>query len=143
MVYYCLIQNLNEMKTKFLFFALSLLFAMPYVLHAEEIEIPLEEVIGITPLSGENPLDDPIQSPGVPTRPTDFRATINGHSLFILRLNSNIPSAHATVINTATGNIVVNQQFTTSLQSQISTSGLYVLRIQTATGAIFGNFVVQ
>ena len=131
------------MRIKIIALALSVLIAMPCILHAEEVEIQLMEVISMQPIGGDDPLDDPIQSPGVPIRPRDFRATINGHSLFILRLNSNIPSAHATVINTATGNIVVNQQFTTSLQSQISTPGLYVLRIQTATGAIFGNFVVQ
>lgn len=131
------------MKTKILALVLCALLAIPFVLHAEEVEIPLEEVIGITPLQGDNPLDDPGQSPGDPIRPRDFRATINGNHLSITRLNPNIPSAHAIVVNTSTGNIVLNQQFTSSLQSQISTSGLYVLRIQTATGTIFGNFVVQ
>ena len=131
------------MRIKIIALALSVLIAMPCILHAEEVEIQLFEVIGLTPLPGNDSLDDEGHMGNDPIRPRDFRATINGHSLFILRLNSNIPSALATVINTATGNIVLNQQFTTSLQSQISTPGLYVLRIQTATGAIFGNFVVQ
>lgn len=40
------------MKTKFFAFALSLLFAMPCVLCAEETEIQLTEVIGINVLPG-------------------------------------------------------------------------------------------
>ena len=103
------------MKTKFIALVLSLLIAMPCVVNAEEIEIQLMEVIGMTPLPGDDPLDDSNQSPGVPPRPRDFRATINGTSLSIQKLESAIPSAQATVVNAATGNIVVNQQFTSSM----------------------------
>ena len=131
------------MKTKFIVLALSILFAMPCVLHAEEVEIQLMEIIGMGVIPGDDPLDDPIQSPPVPTRPTDFRATINGHALSIDKLEPSIPSAHATVENAATGNIVLNQQFSSSLYEQIFASGTYILHIQTDGGALVGQFVVQ
>jgi hypothetical protein len=94
-------------------------------------------------MPGDNPLDDPIQNPGDPPRPTSFRATINGNTLAIQKLESTIPSAQATVVNASTGSIVVNQQFTTSYQGQISNAGVYVLHIQTEGGALVGQFVVQ
>lgn len=131
------------MRKCFLFVALSALLAMPCILRAEEVEIQLVEVVQMTPLPGDNPLDDPLQSPNDPPRPRDFRATINGTSLSIQKLENAIPSAQATVVNAATGNIVVNQQFTSSMQSQISNAGVYVLHIETASGALVGQFVVQ
>ena len=131
------------MKTKLLALVLSVLFAMPCVLHAEEIEIQLMEVITMSPLPGDDPLDNPDQYPDVPPRPRSFRATINGSSLSILKQDEAIPSAQAIVVNAATGSIVVNEQFTTTMSEQISTSGTYVLRIETAGGALVGQFVVQ
>ena len=131
------------MKNKILILALSLLLAMPCILRAEEVEIQLMEVIQMSPLPGDDPLDNPDQSPGVPTRPTSFRATINGNTLAIQKLESAIPSAQATVVNASTGNIVVNQQFTTTYQGQISNAGVYVLHIQTEGGALVGQFIVQ
>ena len=119
------------------------LLALACVLHAEEIEIQLEEVIQMTPLPGDNPLDDPEQSEPTPTRPRDFRATINGNTLSVSKENEDIPSAQAIVVNAATGSIVVNEQFTNSLLEQISAQGVYALRIETAGGALVGQFVVQ
>ena len=94
-------------------------------------------------LPGDNPLDDPYQSPTVPPRPGSFRATINGNALSITKREASIPSAQATVVNASTGSIVVNQQFTTSLSEQINTAGVYVLHIQTDGGALVGQFIVQ
>lgn len=131
------------MKKSLLALAVGALLAMPCVLHAEEIEIQLVEVIQMTPLPGDNPLDDPEQSEPTPTRPNDFRATINGNTLSVSKENEAILSAQATVVNVATGGVVVNQQFTTTLSEQISTSGVYALRIETAGGALVGQFVVQ
>lgn len=131
------------MKTKILALALSLLITMPCVLHAEEIEIQLMEVVQLIPLPGDDPLDGHSEEGTNPTRPTSFRATINGTSLSINRQDSNIPSAQATVVNAANGSIVLNQQFTSSLLSQIANSGMYILHIQTASGALVGQFVVQ
>ncbi|MBR0296113.1 MAG: T9SS type A sorting domain-containing protein [Paludibacteraceae bacterium] len=131
------------MKNVFIAFALGALLTMPCVLRAEEVVIPLFEVISMTPLQGENPLDDPEQSNPTPPRPTDFRATINGNAFAITRQNSNIPSAQAIVVNASAGNIVVNSNFTESLQQQIPNAGVYVLNIQTANGALTGQFMVQ
>ena len=116
---------------------------MPAILRAEEVEIQLMEVIQMTPLPGVDPLDDPEQSPGAPPRPRDFRATINGNSLSVSKENEDIPSAQATVVNASTGSIVVNEQFTNSLLEQISAQGVYALRIETAGGALVGQFIVQ
>jgi len=131
------------MKRKIFILALSALIAMPCVLRAEEIEITLMEVIQMNPLPGDDPLDDPEQSVPEPPRPTSFRATINGNSLSVLKLESAIPSAQATVVNASTGGVVVNQQFTNSLEAQITTSGVYSLRIETVGGALVGQFIVQ
>ena len=123
--------------------ALSLLLVMPCVLHAEETEIQLMEVVEMGAIEGDNPLDDPEQFPGEPPRPASFRATINGTSLSINKQEASIPSAQAIVVNASTGNVVLNQQFTSTLAHQIANSGIYVLRIQTANGALVGQFVVQ
>ena len=131
------------MTKKFLILALVALFTMPCVLRADEVEIQLMEVIGMGTLPGDNPLDDPGQSQGDPPRPYDFRATITGNSLSITNQSNSIPSAQAMVVNASTGGIVLNQQFTTSLLEQIAASGVYVLHIETANGALVGQFVVQ
>ncbi len=128
---------------KFFILALSVLFAMPCVLRADEVEIQLMEVIGMGTLPGDDPLDGPEQSGNDPTRPNDFRATISGNSLSITNQSNSIPSAQAMVVNASTGGIVLNQQFTTSLLEQIAASGVYVLHIETANGALVGQFVVQ
>ena len=131
------------MKKSLLALAVGALLAMPCVLHAEEIEIQLVEVIQMTPLPGYDPLDDPEQSEPTPTRPNDFRATINGNTLSVSKENEAIPSAQATVVNAATGGVVVHQQFTNTLSEQIATQGVYVLHIETAGGALVGQFIVQ
>ena len=131
------------MRKCFLFVALSALLAMHCILRAEEVEIQLEEVIQMTPLPGDDPLDGAEQSGTNPTRPNNFRATINGNTLSIEKREAAIPSAQAIVVNAATGGVVVNQQFTTTLSEQIATQGVYVLHIETAGGTLVGQFVVQ
>ena len=131
------------MRKCFLFVALSALLAMPCILRAQEVEIQLVEVIQMTPLPGEDPLDGNDHMIPTPTRPTDFRATINGNTLSIEKREAAIPSAQATVVNASTGGVVVNQQFTTTLSEQISAQGVYALRIETAGGALVGQFIVQ
>lgn len=134
------------MKKFLLALVLGAFLAVPCMLRAEEIEIELTQVISmggnlINP--GDDPLDDPDKETTVHPRPNNFRATINGNSLSIQKLESSIPSAQATVVNATTGGIVVNEQFTTTLTEQISNSGVYVLHIQTDGGALVGQFVVQ
>ena len=132
------------MRKNIFVFALSVLLTMPCVfLRAEEIEIQLMEVIQMGTLPGDDPLDGPSQSPDVPTRPRDFHATIDVNTLFITKEEESIPFAQAIVVNASTGGIVLNQQFTNSLQEQISNAGIYALRIETTGGALVGQFIVQ
>ena len=132
------------MKQKFLIVALSMmLLALPNLLRAEDVEIQLSEVVSMTPLPGDNPLDDANQTQVDPTRPRDFRATINGRALSISRQEASIPSAQAVVVNATTGNVVVNEVFTESMEEQIPNAGAYILNILTAGGALTGQFMVQ
>ena len=131
------------MKKVFFILALGALFAVPSILRAEEVEIQLFEVVSMTPLPGDNPLDDANQTQIDPTRPGDFRATINGRALSISRQEASIPSAQAVVVNATTGSVVVNEVFTESMQEQIPSAGAYILNILTAGGALTGQFMVQ
>lgn len=128
---------------KILSLALVALLTMPCVLHAEAIEIQLMEVIQMGTLPGDDPLDDPERSIPDPPRPTSFHATIDGNNLSITKEDETIPFAQAIVANASTGSLVLNQQFTNSLQEQISNAGVYVLHIETAGGALVGQFMVQ
>ena len=131
------------MKKNISILTLAVLLLLPTVLLAEETEIQLTEVIVTGVLPAYNPLDDCEPVGENPTRPTDFRATINGNSLTILKQDEAIPSAQAVVVNAATGSVVVNEQFTNALSEQIATPGVYVLRISTAGGALTGQFRVE
>lgn len=128
---------------KILSLAFVALLTMPCVLRAEAIEIQLMEVIQMGVIGGDDPLDGPDKEPIDPTRPTSFHATIDVNTLSITKEDENIPFAQAIVINASTGGIVLNQQFTNSLQEQISNAGIYALRIETAGGALVGQFIVQ
>ena len=128
---------------KILSLALVAFLTLPCAIQAEEVVIPLMEVIQMGTLPGDNPLDDPERSIPDPTRPNDFRAAIDGNALSITKENEAIPFAQAIVVKAATGGVVLNQQFTASLQEQIANAGVYVLRIETAGGALVGQFIVQ
>jgi len=131
------------MKNQLLALALGVLLAVPCVLRAAEVEIQLIEVVSIGTITGDNPLDDPYQSPTDPPRPTDFRATINGNTLSVSKLSQTIPVANARVVKAMTGSIVLNRQFTSSVEEQISDNGVYILRVETDGGALAGQFMVQ
>ena len=109
-------------------------------LNIVNMEAPIR-LLGCEPIKKSGP--SLCQDPNVPTRPNNFRATINGNNLFIQKLETAIPSAQATVVNAQNGSIVVNQQFTSSLLEQIANTGVYVLLIQTAGGTLVGQFIVQ
>ncbi len=108
-----------------------------------ETVIVLHEVVEIGFIGGDSPLDSPDVEGDTPPRPTDFRATIDGNALSITKEDETIPFAQAIVANASTGSLVLNQQFTASLQEQIANAGVYVLRIETAGGALVGQFIVQ
>ena len=131
------------MRAKIFTLALCALFLMPLILRAEDVEIQLSEVVSMTPLPGDNPLDNPSELGYDPTRPGDFRATINGRALSITKQEASIPSAQAVVVNVTTGSVVVNEVFTESMQEQIPSAGAYILNILTAGGALTGQFLIQ
>lgn len=78
------------MKKKIFVLALIALFAMPCVLRAEEVVIPLMEVVGMGTLPGDDPLDGNDHMPPTPPCPACFRATINGHALAITKQEKRI-----------------------------------------------------
>lgn len=131
------------MKTKIFTLVLAAIFAMPCVLYAEEVVIQLMEVVTMSPIPGDDPLDGPEQSGNNPTRPTSFHATIDGHFLRIIKQDSNIPSAQVSVVAASNGGMVLNQAMTDSMEETISNNGVYVLHISTAGGDLVGQFVVQ
>ena len=131
------------MKTKIFMLILAALFLMPCVLRAEEVVIQLMEVISMSPLPGDEPLDGPGQHPDDPPRPNDFRATIDGHSLRVIKQNADITSTQVAVVNASTGGLVLNQLMTDSMEETISNNGVYVLRIATAGGDLVGQFIVE
>lgn len=116
---------------------------MPCVLRAEEVVIQLMEVVAMSPIPGDDPLDDPFQSPNDPPRPTSFHATIDGHFLRVIKQDANIPSAQVAVVNASNGGLVLNQLMTDSMEETISNNGVYVLRIATAGGDLVGQFIVE
>lgn len=131
------------MRHKILLVLLCILWNFPCMLCADEMEIQLQEVVSMSPVQGDEPFDNSGKEGHVPTRPTDFRATIDGNALSITKEDETIPIAQAIVANASTGGIVLNQQFTNTLQEQIPNAGTYALRIETASGALVGQFIVQ
>ena len=131
------------MKKVLIALVLGALLTMPSILRAEEVEIMLSVVLDMESIGGMDPLDSLNRSDVEPPRPNGFRASINGNSLVIEKQDEAIPSAQATIVNASTGNVVLNQPFTDSLQEQVASAGVYVLRIETAGGALAGRFIVE
>ena len=131
------------MKKRIFALALTVLFLMPCVLRAEEVVIQLMEVVMMSPLPGDDPLDGPGHMGDTPPCQTCFRATIDGHFLRVIKQNADIASAQVAVVNASNGGLVLNQLMTESLEETISNSGVYVLHIETDGGALVGQFIVQ
>ena len=131
------------MKTKIFTLVLAALFLMPCTLRAEEVIIHLMEVVTMSPIPGDDPLDGPGQSDPTNPCPTCFRATIDGHFLRVVKQNANIPSAQVAVVNASNGGLVLNQLMTDSMEETISNNGVYVLHIETDGGVLVGQFIVQ
>ncbi len=131
------------MSKRFLVLLLGVLFAMPCVLNAEEVEIQLFEVIGLSPLPGDNPLDDPEQADPQPTRPRNFRATIDGNTLSVSIEEPSIPTANLRVTRVGTNALVVNHSFSDETVEQMPASDSYVIEIETAGGSLIGYFDVE
>jgi len=129
------------MKNKSLVLLIFALFATS-TLFAETV-ITLHGVVEMGFIGGDSPLDNPSTEPQTPPCPSCFRATINGNTLSIIKLEPAIPSAQATVVDASTGGVVLYQQFSNSMSEQIAPSGVYLLHIETEGGELVGRFVVQ
>lgn len=87
------------------------------------------------------PMDDSESSQIEPPHPTRFRATINGHELFV-SANTN-RTAHLIVENNTTGDIVEEKTFISSTTLHISQQGDYTLYIISDDTAVMGEFAVE
>lgn len=130
------------MKKSFIALVLGALLTIPCALRAEEVEIQLMEVIQMNPIGGDDPLDGGDHMGTIPTRPGSFRATVNGNTINITKLDNSIPSAHATIVKSTTGNVILNQDFVTSVSCQVPSTGVYMIHIQTESGTVFSGRVV-
>ena len=130
------------MRKNFIALVLSAFLIIPYALCEEEVEIQLMEVIQMNPIGGDDPLDGGDHMGTIPTRPRSFRATVNGNTINITKLDNSIPSAHATIVKSTTGNVILNQDFVTSVSCQVPSTGVYMIHIQTESGTVFSGRVV-
>ena len=128
------------MKRTFITLVLGALLTIPCVLHAEEIEIQLTEVIQMNPLPGNDPLDGNDHMGDTPTRPTSFRATVDGRTLSVSIEEPAITGAQLRVYKQ--GGLVVNRFFS-SATAELLTAGSYSLEIETDGGLLIGTFDVE
>ncbi|MBQ9297097.1 MAG: hypothetical protein IJ204_07895 [Paludibacteraceae bacterium] len=128
------------MKRTFIALVLGALLTIPCVLHAEEIEIQLTEVIQMNPLPGNDPLDGNDHMGDTPTRPTSFRATVDGRTLSVSIEEPAITGAQLRVYKQ--GGLVVNRFFS-SATAELLTAGSYSLEIETDGGLLIGTFDVE
>ncbi len=128
------------MKRTFIALVLGALLTIPCVLHAEEIEIQLTEVIQMNPLPGNDPLDGNDHMGDTPTRPTSFRATVDGRTLSVSIEEPAITGAQLRVYKQ--GGLVVNRFFS-SATAELLTAGSYSLEIETDGGLLVGTFDVE
>ena len=125
---------------KILSLALVAFLTMPCVLRAGEVVIQLVEAIPMEALLGDNPLDNPEQTDPTPTRPNNFRATVDGRTLSVSIEEPAITGAQLRVYKQ--GGLVVNRFFS-SATAELLTAGSYSLEIETDGGLLVGNFDVE
>lgn len=123
------------MKKIFILIALCIAGTITvFPISSNKIEIPLLE------METASPLDDH-DKPGDVTPPTRFRATIDGHELFV-SANTN-RTAHLIVENNSTGDIVEEKTFISSTPLHISQQGDYTLYIISDNTAVVGEFAIK
>jgi hypothetical protein len=113
------------------------------MLLAEEVEIQLFEVIGMSVMPGDNPLDDPEKIGDTPPTPTDFRASVDGNVLSVSIENTAIPMANLRVTRQSTHATIVNHSFNSAALEQMPAVDSYVIEIETEGGALIGYFDVR
>lgn len=131
------------MKNKFFVLVLGVLLSMPCMLLAEEVEIQLFEVIGMSVMPGDNPLDDPEKIGDTPPRPTSFRAAIDGNLLTVSIEDPAISTANLRVTRQSTHATIVNHSFNSAALEQMPAVDSYVIEIETEGGALIGYFDVR
>ena len=94
----------------------------------------------MNPLPGNDPLDGNDHMGDTPTRPTSFRATVDGRTLSVSIEEPAITGAQLRVYKQ--GGLVVNRFFS-SATSELLTAGSYSLEIETDGGLLVGNFDVE
>lgn len=99
-------------------------------------EIILQEVYSIMPL--DDPEDDANQGRPNPTR---FHASINGNSLSI-GAYTDMP-AYVEVVDQATGEVVVEEEFVDETEATINQSGSYTIQIYSGNTIMTGEFEVE
>lgn len=103
---------------------------------AEEVEIPLVEVVGIRRAPSPDQ-DNNGRDGGRPTNPNGFRATINGN---VLSVTAEELSQYAQLrVFRANGRAIVNRPLYFSAIEQLP-DGLYDIEIVTEEGTLIGNF---
>lgn len=99
-------------------------------------EIILTELYSIMPL--DDPEDD---GRGRRPNPTQFRAFINGNSLSV-GTYTEVP-AYVEVIDQATGEVVIEEEFLDETETTIHQSGSYVVQIYSGNTVMTGEFEVE
>lgn len=128
------------MSNKVIALIMCLLLSAPCILHAEEIEINLFKVEKLESIQHNKSFGDSARLFSNSILPSDFLAVIDGSTLTITKQNASILKAKALIVDATTGNMIINQGFSTTFSSQVQTSGSFWLTIQTNSGTLVGLF---
>lgn len=121
---------------KVLFIALFLLGISNAPMFGMVQEIILSEMYSIMPL--DDPEADTNQGRPNPTR---FHATIDGHNLSI-GAYTEMP-AYVEVVDQATGEVVVEEEFVDEIEATIDQAGSYTIQIYSGNTIMTGEFEVE
>ena len=121
---------------KVLFIALFLLGISNVSMFGMVQEIILQEVYSIMPL--DDPEDDANQGRPNPTR---FHASINGNTLSI-GAYTDMP-AYVEVVDQATGEVVVEEEFVDAMETTIEQAGSYIVQIYSGNTIMTGEFEME
>lgn len=100
-----------------------------------------QEII-LTELYSIMPLDDPCnESAGTRPNPNLFHASIDGNHLSV-GAHTEMP-AYVEVIDQATGEVVVEEEFLEETEATIDQAGSYVVQIYSANTVVTGEFKVE
>ena len=130
------------MRSKFFYMVLAIIVAIPMSFADEnepEVEIQLFEAIGAGHIGGESPLGSPFDEEHTPPQPTDFHATITGHTLSVRVFNTYTTYM---LVRDNSGDIVCSRQLVGYTSEQLST-GSYSLELISIGVSYLGDFEVE